>query len=129
MKTKTAAMSIVSVVVQILIAFIVIILIYRGAISCYDFGYRIFTEMPMSLEPGTDITVIINEGSSTRDIGKLLEENGLINDAALFVVQEKLSEYSGEIKPGVYVLTTSMTAEKMIAVMSGNAGEEEESEE
>lgn len=129
MKTKTAAMSIVSVVVQILIAFIVIILIYRGATSCYDFGYRIFTEMPMSLEPGTDITVIINEGSSIREIGELLEANGLINDAALFVVQEKLSEYSGEIKPGVYVLNTSMTAEKMIAVMSGNAAEEEESEE
>lgn len=128
MRTKTAAMSILSVVVQILIAFVVIILIYGGATSCYDFGYRIFTEMPMSLEPGTDVTVIINEGSSTRDIGKLLEANGLINDASLFVVQEKLSEYAGEIKPGVYVLNTSMTTEKMIAIMSGNAEEEENEE-
>lgn len=129
MRTKTAAVSIVGVVVRILIAFVVVILIYRGAMGCYDFGYRIFTEMPMALEPGQDVTVIINEGSSTVAIGRILEENGLINDAALFVVQEKLSEYSGEIKPGVYVLNTSMTAEKMIAVMSGNAEEEEEIEE
>ncbi len=50
----------------------------------------------------------------------MLKENGLIKDVSVFVVQEKLSEYSGEIKPGVYVLNTSMTAEEMIAVMSGN---------
>ena len=76
MRTKTAAMSIVSVVIRILIAFVVIIVIYGGATSCYDFGYRIFTEMPMSLEPGTDITVIINEGSSTRDMAESSDTEG-----------------------------------------------------
>ena len=78
----------------------------------------------MSLEPGRDVTVIINEGNSTRQIGDILQQNGLIKDAGIFVVQEKLSEYAGEIKPGVYVLNTSMTTEKMIAVMSGNVEEE-----
>lgn len=128
MRTKTATMSIISVVVNILIALVVIIVIYAGAMSCYDFGYRIFTDTPMSLEPGRDVTVIINEGNSTRQIGALLKENGLIKDATVFVVQEKLSEYSGEIKPGVYVLNTSMTAEEMIAVMSGNMAEDQEKE-
>ncbi len=120
MRTKTATMSIISVVVHILITLVVLIVIYAGAMRCYDFGYRIFTDTPMSLEPGRDVTVIINEGNSTRQIGTLLKENGLIKDVGVFVVQEKLSEYSGEIKPGVYVLNTSMTAEEMIAVMSGN---------
>ncbi len=130
MRTKTATMSIINVVVHILIALVVIIVIYAGAMRCYDFGYRIFTDTPMSLEPGRDVTVIINEGNSTRQIGTLLKENGLIKDVTVFVVQEKLSEYAGEIKPGVYVLNTSMTAEEMIAVMSGNMveGKEEESE-
>ena len=58
----------------------------------------------------------------------MLEENKLIPDGTVFVVQEKLSEYAGEMKPGVYVLNTSMTAEKMIAVMSGNLEEEKEEE-
>lgn len=130
MRTKTATMSIINAVVHILITLVVIIVIYAGAMRCYDFGYRIFTDTPMSLEPGRDITVIINEGNSTGQIGTLLKENGLIKDAAVFVVQEKLSEYSGEIKPGVYVLNTSMTTEEMIAVMSGNMveGKEKESE-
>lgn len=128
MRTKTATMSIISVVVHILITLVVIIVIYAGAMRCYDFGYRIFTDTPMSLEPGRDVTVIINEGNSTGQIGALLKENGLIKDAAVFVAQEKLSEYSGEIKPGVYVLNTSMTAEEMIAVMSGNMAEDQEKE-
>lgn len=128
MRTKTATMSIISVVVHILITLVVLIVIYAGAMSCYDFGYRIFTDTPMSLEPGRDVTVIINEGNSTRQIGTLLKENGLIKDVRVFVVQEKLSEYSGEIKPGVYVLNTSMTAEEMIAVMSGNMVEGKEEE-
>lgn len=126
MKTKNATMSIISVVMHILATLLVIILIYAGAMRCYDFGYRIFTDTPMSLEPGRDVTIIINEGNSTRQIGTLLKENGLIKDVTVFVVQEKLSEYSGEIKQGVYVLNTSMTAEEMIAVMSGNMIEESE---
>ena len=126
MRTKTATMSILSVVFQIMVALAVIIIIYAGAMKCYDFGYKIFTDTPMSLEPGRDVTVIVNEGSSTRQVGDLLEENRLISDATVFVVQEKLSEYAGEMKPGVYVLNTSMTAEKMIAIMSGNVEEEKE---
>ncbi len=129
MRTKTATMSIISVVVHILVTLLIIMLIYAGAMRCYDFGYRIFTDTPMSLEPGRDVTVIINEGYSTRQIGTLLKENGLITDAAVFVAQEKLSEYAGEIKPGVYVLNTSMTAEQMIAVMSGNMVEEKQDSE
>lgn len=124
MRTKTAAMSIISVVMHILVVLIVAIVIYAGAMRFYDFGYRVFTDTPMSLEPGRDVTVIINEGNSTRQIGDILQQNGLIKDAGIFVVQEKLSEYAGEIKPGVYVLNTSMTTEKMIAVMSGNVEEE-----
>ena len=128
MKTKTAAMSILSVVFYVIVAATVIILIYAGAMKCYDFGYKIFTDTPMSLEPGRDVTIIVNEGSSTKQVGDLLQENKLIKDASVFVVQEKLSEYAGEMKPGVYVLNTSMTAEKMIAIMSGNVEEEEKEE-
>lgn len=126
MRMKTAATSIIGVVMRILIALLVIVFIYRGAMYCYDFGYRIFTDKPMSIEPGRDVTVIINEGYSSKQIGEILEENGLINDALLFVLQEKLSEHSGEIKSGVYTLNTSMNTEKMIAIMSGNYQEEEE---
>ena len=55
----------------------------------------------------------------------MLEEKGLIEDAKLFVVQELLSAYHGEILPGIYDLSTDMTAEQMLAIMSTPVGEEE----
>ena len=45
---------------------------------------------------------------------------------AFFVVQELLSAYHGEILPGIYDLSTSMTAEEMLAVMSTPAEESKE---
>ena len=46
MRTKTATMSILSVVVQVMIVLTVVIVIYAGAMKCYDFGYKIFTDTP-----------------------------------------------------------------------------------
>ena len=81
-----------------------------------------------------------HDGSSQKDIAKAcfleagslttilnkMEEKGLIEDARLFVVQELLSAYHGEILPGIYDLSTSMTAEEMLAVMSTPAEESKE---
>ena len=68
----------------------------------------------------------IAESASVKDIAQMLEEKGLIEDARLFVVQELLSAYHGEILPGIYDLSTSMTAEEMLAVMSTPAEESKE---
>ncbi len=88
----------------------------------YDFGYRVFTESAIDEEPGTDVMVLVREDMSEREIGRMLEEKGLIRDANLFYLQLKLSAYSGELLPGVYTLNTSMTAKEMMVVM---AAEEE----
>lgn len=100
-------------------------LLYRVAIFAYDYGYRIFAEKPVDREPGIDVNVAIVEGKSVKEIGKLLEEKGLIRDGGLFVWQEKFSEYAGELKPGAYTLNTSMTPLEMMAIM---AAEQEETE-
>ena len=59
----------------------------------------------------------IPEGESTKEIAEALEKKGLINDAGIFVVQEKLSEYKDMIKPGSYQLSTSMSAVEMLSIM------------
>lgn len=103
----------------------VIFAIYRGAEICYDYGYRIFTEPAVtSYEGGRSVTVSVTENMSAMDIARLFESRGLIKDAKLFVLQYYLSEYREDVKPGVFELNTSMTAEEMMAVMA--QGEEEE---
>ncbi len=87
----------------------------------FDFGYRIFTETAIDEYPGTDIMIQVKDGMDGKDIGKVLEESGLVRDGDLFALQLKFSAYSKKIKPGVYTLNTSQTPRTMILVMAKNS--------
>lgn len=87
--------------------------------TAYDFGYNIFYQQPMdSEEEGRDVTVAVEEGDSVYQIGRTLESRGLIQDAKVFVVQEKLSNYSGKLQPGTYILNTSMTPDEIMEILA-----------
>lgn len=129
MNVKNLALGFMGFIVRAAILAVAVMAIIKTGKTAYDFGFRIFTEEPMSPEPGRDVAVTIVQGDSTMDIAELLEETGLIRDAKLFYVQKMCSEYNGDIKPGFYTLNTSMTAEDMFALIAGKEGEEPESEE
>lgn len=103
---------------SLLVMLLIIVGLIKLANFCYDFGYRVFTETSVDSEPGRDVTVQVTADMSENDIGKLLEEKGLIRDSNLFYAQLKLSTYSGKLLSGTYTLNTSMTAKDMMAVMA-----------
>lgn len=112
-------------ILKIAVTLAVVILIYNLGLKAYDFGYRIFAEEPVELGTGRTVSVSIVEGKSVSEIGDILEEKGLIRDAKLFYFQEMFSEYKGELKPGVYELSTGMTPYEMMEIMSASDEEEE----
>lgn len=116
----------VEMIVKVVVVAAVVMFVFRGATQAYEFGYKVFADEPMSISGGRTITVGISDNMSTSDIAQMLEEKGLIEDARLFVVQELLSAYHGEITPGIYDLSTAMTAQEMLAVMSVPAEESED---
>lgn len=125
MNAKYLVITVVETIIKVVVIAAVIVFVFRGATKAYDFGYRVFADEPVSVSGGRTITVGIAEGASVKEIAQMLEEKGLIEDAKLFVVQELLSAYHGEILPGIYDLSTDMTAEQMLAIMSTPVGEEE----
>lgn len=127
MELKQIAGAILSTMIRLTITIVVIYFIYNVGIESYNFGYRVFADVAMEISPGRDKEVTIVEGKSVMEIGEILEEAGLIKDAKIFFVQELLSEYHGELKPGIYTLNTSMSGTELMAAMSGT-GEEEEDE-
>ena len=127
MNIKNLALGFMGFIVRASILAIAILVIFRTGQKAYEFGFRIFTEEAMSPAPGRDVAVTIVQGDSTMDVGKMLEEKGLIRDYKLFFVQKKCSVYDDDIKPGFYTLNTSMTAEDMFAIIAGR--KETESEE
>ncbi|MDE6185161.1 MAG: endolytic transglycosylase MltG, partial [Lachnospiraceae bacterium] len=79
-----------------------------------------------SISGGRTITVSVAEDASVKEIAEMLEEKGLIEDANLFVVQELLSVHHGKIVSGIYDLSTDMTAEQMLEILSPSVEEIEE---
>lgn len=118
MKVAHLVAAAVEMVIKVVVVAAVVVFIFRGATQAYDFGYRVFADEPVSVSGGRTITVGISEAMKISDIAQMLEEKGLIEDAKLFVVQELLSAYHDEILPGIYDLSTAMTAQEMLAVMS-----------
>jgi UPF0755 protein len=104
----------------------IIYAIYTGAAKCYDYGYRVFTEPPVSSTAiGKDVTITVPLDFSAKELGQLFEEKGLTRDWILLVLQYYGSEYREDMTGGTFTLNTGMTAEEMFAVMAGVTGEEE----
>ena len=118
MSTSKIVMRIVSVSFSILVVVLVLVGFAKLGNFAFDFGYRVFTEQPVSKAPGKDVIVQVESGMSDSQLGQLLEDKGLISDKTLFVAQLKLSAYEKKIKPGIYTLNTSKTAKEMMQIMA-----------
>ncbi len=128
MSVKGIIGSTVEMIIKVVVLVFAASYIMRASTAAYDYGYRIFTEKPVSLGEGRTISVSVEEPVSAREVGEMLEERGLIRDANLFVIQELLSENHGKLQPGIYDLSTAMTAEEMMDVMAAKPSEEGEEE-
>ena len=126
MDIKQLIGSVIETIIKIAAVVFLVSFVYETAVKAYDYGYRVFAEEPVSVGEGRTISISVGAGDSVRDIGKNLEEKGLIRDANLFFAQELLSEYHGKIIPGIYDLNTSMTNDEMLEIMSSEQEEEED---
>lgn len=102
----------------------VAILIFWLAKSAYHFGHDVFNQQAMSPGDGQEVTVVISEGSSLYSIAKTLENKGLVESALVFYVQERLSNYHGQLKAGTYLLSTAYTPTRIMGILAGDTEQE-----
>lgn len=126
MNVKKMVLTILGMLFRTTVLVCVLYLVYELAIGAYNFGYRVFADIPASLAPGTDSQVTITESMSSKEIAQDFEEIGLVEDWKLFWTQMQFSEHKDEITPGVYTLNNSMKAEEMLEIISASGEEEEE---
>ena len=126
MKTKNLLSAVFGTILKVVLAVAVVMIIYKGAVFGYDYGYRVFAETPVAVDEGRTVTVAITEGMSPQEIGEMMYSKGLVREARLFAIQYMLSEFRSDVKPGIYDLSTSMTPEEMMESMArqGQANEE-----
>ncbi len=121
---KEIILSVLRTAVTVMLAVLVAVIIYRGALIGYEIGYRVFAEEPVSTGEGKDITVTIEEGMGSDEIAELLEEKGVIRSALIFRLQNRLSSYKTTMKAGTYTLNTSMTNDEIMEALSSGSDEE-----
>lgn len=107
----------------------IVTMLYRVGTYAYQFGHQLYDGQGVTSPPGRDVTVVVPEGASVSAVAEMLERNGLIHDRYVFLVQERLSKYRGQIMSGNFVLNTSWSGEDMLAVLSGHGSDLENGEE
>ncbi len=125
MKEKNnIGLSILLIFSKVVFLVLVVMIIYHYAQIGYSYGYQVFNQTPITVTgDGRTAVVTILDGESARDIGKELENKGLIEDADLFYWQERFSEYHGKEKAGTYTLSTAMTPDEMLQIMAADTEE------
>jgi len=128
MNAKQLLGAVSAMIIKIALAAVIIVVVFRFAVYAYDFGYMVFADVPVSEGESRIVSVVVSEGQSSRELAKMLEQKGLINDANVFYVYERLSDYKDKLKPGVYELSTSMKAEEMLKIVCDAQDETEEAD-
>lgn len=100
------------------------VFIFWAGKTAYQFAYDVFDQEAMSPGDGQEVTVVIPEGATVYQIGEILESKGLIEDARVFYVQEKLSNYKGQLKSGTYLLSTAYTPDRIMGILAGDEEQE-----
>lgn len=129
MKKENAAIRIIGLVIRMALIAIALFLVIRISRTAYDYGYETFAQKPITEGNGRIVTITVTESDTVSDIAKLLEEKGLVKDELLFRMQEMFSDYHDMIAPGVYDLSTDMTADEMLEIMAARTLEMEATQE
>ena len=119
MNTRKAAFTVLSIALKIVIFAVLVLVVVRVGSFAYEYGHAVFEEEALDEPPGRTITVTVEDGSSSMDIARLLEEKGLVEDWKLFYLQILCSKYANTMQPGTYELSTAMKPRELMAVMSG----------
>ena len=127
MNAKKFFLGLLDAAVKVVFVIVVVMLISKYAKLAYSYGYQIFNQSAVSSGTGRTVSFTVKSGDDVDTIADNLAGLGLIKDKTLFKLQERFSEYHEKGKPGTYELSTSMTPEEMLTVMSGGqdaAGDE-----
>ena len=108
-----------SLIIYVLIA-AAILFMAGQAKHYYEVGYGVFSQQGKGAKgTGKVVQFTVEEGTTATGLAEKLEEAGLVESARLFLIQERVSDYAGQYVAGTYALSSEMTTEDIMKVISG----------
>ena len=117
------SIAVISISAKIIFYVLAAVLLITGAKKGYAFGHSIFYAPGMDKAPGIEKQVTLDGTESVAEVGKLLEDIGLIRDRYAFSIQAAC--YGYDVLEGTWKLNTSLSSKEIIGLL----GEEPEGEE
>ena len=118
MNTRKAVLRVGSICLKVA----VFVLICFGLVSLgqttYRYTHAVFSEEALEEAPGRYVHIEVAEDVSVEKFAQILEEKGIIEDAKIFKLQMKMSDYEGTVKAGTYELNTSMKPSQILKILS-----------
>ena len=123
MTTQKAVMRVASICFKVIIFIVIVLGIVSLGQTTYRYTHAVFSDAALEEEPGKLVRVKIPEDVNGKQLAKVLEENGLIEDANVFVIQMQMADFGETVKAGTYELSTSMPPSEMFKILSSNGDE------
>ena len=128
MNTRKMATMIFKITIRMVVIAAVVALFYIVCSKAFEFGEAIFSEETMAEKgEGQPVVVTIPYGTTSGELGQILADNGLIEDAGMFKIQALL--YELEMYPGTYEFNTENTVEDIIETINAAYWAAEEAKE
>jgi UPF0755 protein len=124
MDTRKAAIRVAAIGFRVVILVAIVLGLVSLGQTTYRYTRAIFSDAAYEEEPGQTVRINIPEDVSGKRLAEVLEDNGLIEDAKVFWIQMKMSDYEDTVKAGTYELNTSMAPSEIFRALSKQAKEQ-----
>lgn len=97
--------------------------IVQGGKAAYRFGYEVFGTVTVQKAPGENVSFMVRKEDTMSSVARHLEDSGLILDRRSFLARTRLMDPRMiELRPGYYVLNTSMQYDEIINQLTVSEG-------
>lgn len=99
----------------VLAAVLICLVLSIGIAAVYRF---VFLSKPVSAKAGESIIITVKPGMNAKEIGRKLQDKGLIRSLAVFQIASKIKRLDNSLKAGEYSLHSGMPLQEIIAIIS-----------
>jgi UPF0755 protein len=114
---KKIALKMIKGLFQLGIFCLIVVLCYYVGNKAYNYVYHIANQPSENERSVKEVIITVEKGATTKEIAKLLEENGLIRSSLLFELKSRYYKYDGKYKEGEFALSTNMSEEEIMEIL------------
>ncbi|WP_084757932.1 endolytic transglycosylase MltG [Defluviitalea phaphyphila] len=115
---KNQALKILKMTINIAILIVVIFVCVFIGKKAFNYAYNIANQSSSKNENIKEIEINIEKGATTKEIAEILKEKGLIKNSWWFILKSKYFKYDGKYREGNYTLSTDMTEEEIMDILT-----------